>query len=88
MRECERRREKRRAAAGDLWLTVDGRATAEVRALLVDVSESGFRAAHECAGLGAGQVVGFHSDLASGRARVMWTRVLGPSVESGFLVIG
>ena len=53
---------------------------------LVDVSASGFRMAHECAALTAGQYVEFAHVEAKGRARVVWTRILDDAVESGFVL--
>jgi hypothetical protein len=58
----------------------------EVQGKLVDVSDNGFRMAHDCAALTAGQFVEFSHVEARGRARVVWTRILSGAVESGFLV--
>ncbi|MEJ5368866.1 MAG: hypothetical protein WHT08_11135 [Bryobacteraceae bacterium] len=55
--------------------------------LLLDVSEHGFRAAHDFAALSAGQEVGFEHEGRQGRARVAWTRVAQGRVESGFFVL-
>jgi hypothetical protein len=44
--------------------------------------------AHDCAALTAGQYVAFAHVEAKGRARVVWTRILDDSVESGFVVAG
>jgi len=52
----------------------------------VDVSDSGFRMAHQCAGLTAGQYVQFAHVEARGRARVVWTRIVNHAIESGFVV--
>ncbi|HEY3444628.1 MAG TPA: hypothetical protein VGK29_28010 [Paludibaculum sp.] len=38
-------------------------------------------------GLLTGQDVEFEHSAARGRARVMWTRILGSNVESGFLIL-
>ncbi len=84
---CERRKEQRRAASGELRLVPETPGAVEVRARLVDRSASGFRAAHGCPGLGAGNVVAFYEAAECGRARVMWTRVVGAEAESGFLVL-
>ncbi len=83
----ERRREKRQNSAGDLRLVIEAPQRAEVTGQLVDVSAGGFRALHACAALSAGQEVNFDYAAAHGKARVMWTRVVGAQVESGFLVI-
>ncbi len=84
----EKRREPRRSAAGALTLRWDGGPGSPIEGDLVDISLHGFRAAHAFAGLTAGQEVVFEHAEAHGRARVMWTRILGASVESGFLVLG
>jgi len=52
----------------------------------MDVSTSGFRMAHDFQSLRSGQVVEFAHVEASGRARVMWNRILAGGVETGFLV--
>jgi hypothetical protein len=54
---------------------------------LVDIAASGFRARHSCQSLTSGQDVSFARRGARGRARVMWTRISGDTVESGFLVL-
>jgi hypothetical protein len=54
---------------------------------LVDVTRAGFRMAHECQTLEAGRLVEFSHGEAAGRARVVWNRISGARVETGFLVI-
>jgi len=54
---------------------------------LVDVSSSGFRAAHRLADLDKGQEILFRHGRGSGHAKVMWTRIVGGEAESGFLVL-
>jgi hypothetical protein len=83
---CEKRREVRRAADGAVHVSYSDPHAQEIQGRLLDVSASGFRMAHGCASLSAGQLVEFsHSDV-NGRARVIWTRVVGERVETGFLV--
>jgi hypothetical protein len=41
---------------------------------------------HECSALTAGQFVEFAHVEAKGRARVVWTRIVSGSVESGFVI--
>jgi hypothetical protein len=84
----EKRREPRRSANGALTLSWEGGPGSPVEGDLVDISQHGFRAAHAFTGLTTGQEVVFEHADAQGRARVMWTRILGASVESGFLVLG
>lgn len=82
----ERRSERRQAAAGDGWLEpLEGGAREDFR--LVDVSPGGFRGRHRCPALAAGQKVRFCHGHAKGVAVVMWNRVLGGEVESGFLIV-
>jgi hypothetical protein len=55
--------------------------------VLLDTSAHGFRAIHNSHALASGQIVLFeHSDI-SGRARVIWTRIDGDQVQSGFYVL-
>jgi hypothetical protein len=80
-----RRKEPRHPAKGKVRLVPHGMALIEGR--LVDVAASGFRARHSCQALTSGQEVSFARRGARGRARVMWTRIAGGTVESGFLVL-
>jgi hypothetical protein len=54
---------------------------------LLDIAQSGFRARHECHTLFSGQVVEFQHARAQGRARVVWTRIVGDRIESGFFIL-
>lgn len=82
----ENRREPRRAANGEvrIWMAIPQ--LLEVKGQLVDLSGSGFRMAHDCAVLEAGQIVEFSHSETAGRARVIWNRIAGARVETGFLV--
>jgi hypothetical protein len=84
----EMRREVRRPAEGAVRIRYTNPRTVEVEGRLVDVSLSGFRMAHGCVTLAAGQMVEFMHTEASGKARVMWNRVVEQRVETGFLVVG
>ena len=53
----------------------------------MDLSDSGFRMAHECQSLEAGQIVDFSHGEAAGTARVIWNRITSSRVETGFLVL-
>ncbi|PWU01187.1 MAG: hypothetical protein C5B51_23505 [Terriglobia bacterium] len=55
-----------------------------MRGSLLDASAHGFQARHDCPSLAAGQVVVFQHALAAGRAQVVWTRIAGEQVQSGF----
>jgi len=82
-----RRREERKAAQGEVRLFWDEQPGLEQRGRLIDVSQNGFRAAHDYAAMSVGQEVGFRHMLAAGIARVVWSRILDHSVESGFLIL-
>ena len=89
----EQRAEPRHAAQGEVRFTFDESGSAkssskEIRGKLLDRSTSGFRAEHDCSELTSGQVVRFQLAASSnGTARVVWTRILGARVETGFLIL-
>ena len=87
----DKRREPRRPAQGAVRIRRADPALPEIAGRLIDISASGFRAAHTCAALASGEIVSFSQAHAEGQARVVWTRVLSagrnPSVESGFVVL-
>lgn len=83
----EKRLEERRTARGGLKLTLADDPSSPIEGALVDISRHGFRAAHNHTGLVTGQEVVFEHPATRGRARVMWTRIQGSSVESGFLIL-
>lgn len=82
-----RRFEKRLEAEGEVLLSFDDPLHREVRAVLTDDSKSGFRAKHDYTNLETGQVIRFERPVASGRAKVVWNRISGGQVETGFLVL-
>ena len=84
---AEQRRERRRAAVGKVIFQF-GDAPKQVRARLVDRSTTGFRAEHDSSELTCGQLVEFRFGAAAKRvARVVWTRISGDRVETGFLIL-
>jgi len=89
----EQRAEHRHAAQGEVRFIFDENGSArgsskEIRGKLLDRSTSGFRAEHDCPELTSGQVVRFQLAASTkGQARVIWTRILGDRVETGFLII-
>jgi hypothetical protein len=83
----DHRRELRRAADGPVTVRFGYQRISEVQGRLVDVSESGFRMAHECITLETGQTVEFSHTEASGNARVVWNRIVDQTVETGFFVV-
>ena len=82
----EKRSEVRRPGKGNVVVHWAHPLRQEIEGTLVDVSDSGFRMAHNCSALTAGQFVGFAHFEAKGRARVVWTRIVSGAVESGFVV--
>jgi len=82
---ADRRAEPRRKAQGEVLLKPSGGAAVAGR--LVDIAKSGFRAGHGLQTLRPGQVVSFEIAGFAGCARVVWTRILGEQVESGFLIL-
>jgi hypothetical protein len=83
----DKRKEPRWPARGNVKLIVDDRAGLEIDGQLVDVSASGFRAAHTHPGLSNGQTVQFQHSRGAGQARVVWNRIIADQVETGFLVL-
>ena len=88
----DKRREPRDTDAGGISLVfADSNATSglrEVYGQLIDHSGRGFRALHEFPGLTCGQMVQFRVPASSeGRARVVWTRIAGTRVETGFFIV-
>jgi hypothetical protein len=82
-----RRAEERVTSDGEVTLSFDDPAPRRFAGHLLDYSARGFRAAHAWARFENGQVVEFRHNTASGRARVMWNRIVGEAVETGFLVL-
>jgi PilZ domain len=89
----ENRREERFAADGTVCLVLDHDGTEAVYGRLVDVSESGFRVAHKSGELTRGRTLRFHFEdrnsgqLRSGWARVIWSRILESTIESGCYIV-
>ena len=84
---AERRGASRFRTKGHVKLWWPAQGAEPIWGKLVDTSRTGFRASHNCLGLGAGQTVGFELSGSQGLARVVWTRVLGDRVESGFALL-
>ena len=82
----EKRREVRHAGVGSVLVRPEAPGSRDIQGKLVDVSDSGFRMAHQCAALTAGQFVEFAHVEARGRARVVWTRIVNHAIESGFVL--
>jgi|SRR5579871_3465806 len=91
-RDAEKRREPRDTDISDISLVfADSNATSglrEVYGQLIDHSGRGFRAIHGFPGLTCGQMVQYRVPASSeGRARVVWTRIAGTKVETGFFIV-
>jgi hypothetical protein len=84
----ERRTELRHDAEGEIKFWPEALAFRTIPGRLADLSGEGFRARHGCQELGPGQFVRFQHAGAEGRARVVWTRIVGERVESGFRIVG
>jgi len=92
-RRIEQRAEPRHSAQGEVWFgfgesgLTNGLAK-NIRGKLLDRSINGFRAEHDCIELTSGQLVRFRLTASvGGKARVIWTRILGDRVETGFLIL-
>jgi hypothetical protein len=86
--QLEKRREQRRRGTGSVEIRFGDPKARRVEGVLIDVSASGFRMAHQDAALEAGQIVEFSHPEAAGKARVMWNRIVEGRVETGFLLVG
>lgn len=84
---AERRTEIRRPADGEVRLWPESLDFTTIVGRLKDVTSSGFRAQHACQALGPGQFARFEYEGAEGRACVVWNRIVGDAVESGFRVV-
>ncbi|WP_321478014.1 PilZ domain-containing protein [uncultured Paludibaculum sp.] len=83
----EKRREPRYPAEGQITFRLVGATGAATEGRLIDVSETGFRAAHRDATLARGQEVTFEHSKARGRAKAVWNRILDGEIQTGFLVL-
>ena len=82
----DRRKEPRWPAPDPVELSVADPLPRKVLGRLLDISRSGFCAAHGDVALHSGMDVHFRHAHGEGRARVVWVRIQGGNVESGFLV--
>jgi hypothetical protein len=87
----EKRREPRWPASGPIFLQPVDPSVPECTApfalgSLIDTSEHGFRARHMMPNLSPGQQSRFRHSGGTGLARVVWNRILGGDVESGFFL--
>lgn len=89
----EFRREPRLNCDGDVTLAFENSSAPEAVpsnsavARMLDVSDTGFRAAHNCADLRPGIQVRFNHKFFVGLAKVVWTHPRAGRLESGFQII-
>jgi hypothetical protein len=82
----DRRWQARSFSRGHVHLCV-GDSLNESRGEMIDVSSDGFRAQHSVPDLQPGLEVRFEHRLFVGRARVMWTLLVGGHTQSGFQIV-
>jgi len=82
----ELRGEDRDICRGEVHLRVDDSGS-EFPAELMDVSSNGFRVRHSQPQLQPGREVRFQHRIFSGRARVVWTALVGGQTQSGFQIV-
>ena len=85
--KSEKRREPRAPAEGAVRIVLNQSGAEEIVGRLMDVSASGFRAAHNHAALPKGRTVKFQHAAAWGQARVIWNRITPDAIETGFLIL-
>ena len=84
----DRRAAPRRPASGTVELRPEWIAsTTSVHAQMLDINSGGFRARHTFQALVSGHIVKYAYGRQRGRARVVWTRILGDQLESGFMIL-
>lgn len=81
----ELRSEDREIYRGDVQLTLDE--SGQFPAELVDVSSNGFRVRHSDPRLQPGREVRFQHRIFAGRAKVLWTALVGGQTQSGFQIL-
>jgi hypothetical protein len=92
--QTERRNNRDRRAAvrsvesGRVRIWFENPARVELEAEWIEMSATGFRLAHDSDALEAGLEIRYESRERSGRARVVWTHVLGGRRVSGFIRLG
>ncbi len=85
-RKLDRRKEARSPHSGAIEISLDDPTAFTIHGELLEISEQGFRAAHDAKALMAGLEVNYKREGSSGRARVIWTHVLEGRCVSGFLI--
>ena len=80
------RSERREAAEGEVIFHLAGTTGQQFRARLLDVSPHGFRAEHAIPTLSVGTELSFEHPGRSGKAVIVWNRIVGAGVQTGFFV--
>jgi hypothetical protein len=80
------RSETREFCQGNVQLSMDDSGY-ESRGEMLDVSSNGFRARHSLPDLQPGLEVRFQHRIFVGRAKVVWTALIGGHTQSGFQIV-
>ncbi len=83
---CDLSGGNRELCRGHVHLSLDESGSV-FRAELVDVSSNGFRVRHSDPRLQPGREVRFRHRIFAGRAKVMWTALVGGQTQSGFQIV-
>jgi hypothetical protein len=82
-----RRRESRHAAREPVTMVVEAPLPCEITGTLMDRSPTGFRARYESPELQRGDRLHFRCKDGEGSAVVIWTRIVGLTIEAGFRIL-
>lgn len=81
----ERRTEPRHDAQGQVMVTDEATGVCMIGEL-IDTSDSGFRASFNLPAPTSGTTYRFEHPFASGKARVVWSRIIEGAAEAGFFI--
>ena len=81
----ERRKSSRRLSAEPIRIRAEG--IFDFTGRLSDISEGGFSVHHDCREITSGQQVEFEHAGGRGTAVVIWDRIAGGRVQSGFRIL-
>lgn len=87
LQPMERRQTERCPKSGEVHLRQARAIAGPFEGNLIDASSQGFRIRHNRLTLGSGQLVDFEWAGKSGRARAVWTRIVGEEAETGFQIV-
>ncbi len=83
----DRRSTRRFAVEGEVTLSFVDTVPREVIGQLTDYSGEGFSVTHSYCRFIADQSVRYQHVLGNGHAKVVWNRIIGETVETGFLIV-